>query len=194
MGPSSGRPTFSVTTACESVDAGEWRPPLSAPVPGNGNNWRPSGWPQYQRHPPPGGQHWSPSSVKQQPPGVANSPPYRHRGCHACGWPGCHSDFHREGAVSPQTPPAASGCFLCGERRCHSSRHEGYETAYTSASCSSSTSFRHCFCQLLNWLRSSPRGTKTPPAAACPRTIKGVLCFHGNADRHKCFGCRPAYC
>ena len=25
-----------------------------------------------------------------------------------------------------------------------------------------------------------------------PRTIKGVLCFHGNADRPECFGCRPA--
>ena len=32
--PPSERPTFSAIATCKSVDAGEWRPPLSAPSPG----------------------------------------------------------------------------------------------------------------------------------------------------------------
>ena len=141
------------------------------PAPGSGNNWRPSGQPPYQRQPPPVRQQWSPGSAEQQPSGVVNSPQYRSRGCHVCGWPGCHSDFHREGAVSPQAPPAASGCFVCGQRWCHSSRHEGYERPPTpqppvvpppgSATVSAGPQS--------NFQRSPPRGAGTPRAVACPQ-------------------------
>ena len=169
--PPSERPTFSAIATCKSVDAGEWRPPLSAPSPGSGNNWRPSGQPPYQRQPPPVRQQWSPGSAEQQPSGVVNSPPYRPRGCHVYGWPGCHSDFHREGAVSPQAPPSASGCFVCGQRWCHSSRHEGYERPPTpqppvvpppgSVTVSDGPQS--------NFQRSPLRGAGTPPAVACPQ-------------------------
>jgi len=55
--------------------------------------------PAKQQYPP--GQRWGHDSTDQQPPVTANTPSPRRRGCYVCGHPGCHSDFHGPGVVSP---------------------------------------------------------------------------------------------
>ena len=76
-------------------------------------SWRP-GWrsssgdrgdqpPVQQQQYPSGQRRWSQGSADQPPPGTVNTPPLRRRRCYVCGQPGCHSDFHREGAVSAGT-------------------------------------------------------------------------------------------
>ena len=117
--------TISAATAWEPVDARAMGSPrFRPPTPGYTDNWRP-GWrsssgdrgeqPPAQQQAPPGQRRWSQGSSDPLPSGTANTSPSRSRGCHVCGHPGCHSDFHREDAVSPQAPPA-TGCLVCGQR------------------------------------------------------------------------------
>ena len=133
MDASSRRAAISAATFGNSMDARARGPRFRSSALGNSGNWRPR-WRMssgdrgdqlpVQQQCSPGQRRWSRGSADQQPPGTANTPPPRRCGCYVCGHPRCHSDFHREDALSPQAPPAM-GCFVCDQRGCPSSRHEG---------------------------------------------------------------------
>ena len=113
--PRQGGPRFPPPQSEGQWTSGQSGPRFCPRAPGNSVNWRP-GWRSssgdrggqspVQQQCPPGQRQWSQGSADQQPMGTADTPPLRRRGCYICGNPGCHSDFHREGAVSPQAPPA----------------------------------------------------------------------------------------
>jgi len=166
---------------------GQWMPGRGGPrfrppAQGNAGNWRPgsrssssdqSGQPPAQQQYPPGQRRWSQGSTNQQPPATANTPPPRRRGCYVCGQPGCHSDFHGPGAVSPQAPPATRS-FVCSQRGCYSSRHEAGiqppapNVPNQSASPAPRPAMNAANPQS-NWQRGSNQGERAPPANVPPR-------------------------
>jgi len=105
-----GGPRFPPPQPGGSWTQGQGGPRLRPTASGNTSNWRP-GWrtssgdrggqqPTQQQYSS-GQRRWSQGSADHQPPAIVNTPPPRRRGCYVCGQPGCHSDFHGPGAVSP---------------------------------------------------------------------------------------------
>ena len=174
--PRQGGPRFPPPQLGGSWTQGQGGPRLRPPAPGNTSNWRPGrrlssgdrgGQQPIQQQYSSGQRRWSQGSADQQPPAIVNTPPPRRRGCYVCGQPGCHSDFHGPGAVSPQALPVM-GCFVCGQRGCHSSRHEANAKSLAPSAPSQSlnpapTPAMGAASPQSNWQRGSRQGERAPP-------------------------------
>jgi len=157
---------------------GKRGPRSRPPAQGNAGNWRPS-WrspsgdrggqsPVHEQYPP--GQQRR-NQGYQQPPATADMP--SPRGCHVCGYLGCHSMFHGPNAVPPQAPPAME-CFVCGQRGCRASRHAaGAQPPVPNVPNQSARPApgpaRNAANPQSNWQRGSNQGERAPPVNVPPR-------------------------
>jgi len=138
-------------------DAGNWRPSWRSPSGDRGGQ-------SPVQHP-----RWSQNSTDQQPPAVANMPPFQPRGCYVCGRLRCHSYFH-----GPNMVPPALRCYVCGQRGCHSSHHEtGIQPPVPNVpnqlARSAPGPAGNAANPQSNWQRGSNQGERAPPANVPPR-------------------------